>query len=120
MNCDWVDEYLLKKRGVTKDLQAEWNWERYYVGGKMFAAVCSDNDNKPYYITLKLDPLEGEILRKQYEDVIPGYYRNKTHWNSIKVNGNLADDTVRDILDHSYDVAFGSLTKKKQKEILEG
>ena len=120
MKYDWVDEYLLKKRGVTKDFQAEWNWVRYYVGGKMFAAVCSDDDNNPYYITLKLDPLEGEILRKKYEDVIPGYYMNKTHWNSIKVNGSLADDTVRDILDHSYDVTFGSLTKKKQKEIPEG
>ena len=22
----WIDEYLISKRGVTKDLQPEWNW----------------------------------------------------------------------------------------------
>ena len=35
-----MDEYLLGKAGVTKDLQKDWNWIRYQIGGKMFAAVC--------------------------------------------------------------------------------
>ena len=42
MRYDWLDEYLLQKRGVTKDLQPVWNWVRYMIGGKMFAAVCLD------------------------------------------------------------------------------
>lgn len=29
MKYDWIDAYLLEKPGVTKDLQAEWNWVRY-------------------------------------------------------------------------------------------
>ena len=40
MRYEWMDEYLLAKKGVTKDLQADWNWIRYHVGGKMFAALC--------------------------------------------------------------------------------
>ncbi len=64
MKYDWLDGYLLKKRGVTKDLQADWNWIRYHVGGKMFAAVCLEwETNRPYYITLKLEPTEGDFLR---------------------------------------------------------
>ena len=52
----WLDNELLAKPGVTKDLQAEWNWIRYQLGGKMFAAVCLDDaTGKPVYITLKLD-----------------------------------------------------------------
>ena len=39
----WLDNELLAKPGVTKDLQAEWNWIRYQLGGKMFAAVCLDD-----------------------------------------------------------------------------
>ena len=39
MKYEWIDEYLLKKPGVTKDLQKEWNWIRYQIGGKMFAAI---------------------------------------------------------------------------------
>ncbi len=26
MKYPWIEEYLLKKTGVTKDLQADWNW----------------------------------------------------------------------------------------------
>lgn len=120
MKYDWIDSYLTEKTGVTKDIQEEWNWIRYHIGGKMFAAVCRDDDNNPYYITLKLEPLEGEFLRREYEDIIPGYYMNKVHWNSVKVSGSVPDDVVRDMLDHAYDVVLRSLSKKKQKEILEG
>ena len=119
MKYEWIDEYLLKKPGVTKDFQEEWNWIRYHIGGKMFAAICRDDDDKPYYITLKTDPLEGEFLRKEYEDIIPGYYMNKVHWNSVKADGNVPDDVVKDLLDRAYTVVFESLSKKKQKEILE-
>ena len=119
MKYEWIDEYLLKKPGVTKDLQEEWNWIRYHIGGKMFAAICRDDDDNPYYITLKLDPLEGDYLRKTYEDIIPGYYMNKIHWNSVKADGEVPDDVLKDMLDKAYQIVFESLTKKKQKEILE-
>ncbi|SDJ42258.1 Predicted DNA-binding protein, MmcQ/YjbR family [Lachnospiraceae bacterium G41] len=120
MKYEWIDEYLLGKKGVTKDLQEEWNWIRYNIGGKMFAAICRDDDNIPVYITLKLDPLEGDYFRKEYEDIIPGYYMNKTHWNSVKADGEVPDDVMKDLLDKAYTIVFENLTKKKQKEILEG
>ena len=120
MKYEWMDEYLLEKKGVTKDIQEEWNWIRYHIGGKMFAAICRDDDNIPVYITLKLDPLEGNYLRNQYEDIIPGYYMNKTHWNSVKADGEVPDDVLKDLLDKAYTIVLESLTKKKQKEILEG
>ena len=119
MKYEWIDEYLLQKIGVTKDLQKDWNWVRYQIGGKMFAAVCRDDDDNPYYITLKLDPLEGDFLRSQYEDIIPGYYMNKTHWNSVKADGEVPDDLVKDMLDKAYGLVLGGLSKKKQREILE-
>lgn len=120
MKYEWLDEYLLGKRGVTKDLQKDWNWERYHVGGKMFAAVCRQwEDNKPYYITLKLEPEEGSFLRTQYEDIIPGYYMNKEHWNSVKPEGKVPDDLLKDLLDKSYDLVLGGFSKRKQREILE-
>ena len=119
MNYEWIDEYLLNKPGVTRDLQPEWNWIRYQIGGKMFAAICRDDDNKPVYITLKLEPLEGEFWRKLYEDIIPGYYMNKTHWNSVKADGSVPDDVLRDLLNKAYGIVLGSFSKKKQKEILD-
>ena len=119
MRYDWMDGYLLAKMGVTKDIQPDWNWIRYHVGGKMFAAICLDDTGKPYYITLKLEPLEGEFWRGQYEDVIPGYYMNKVHWNSVKPDGAVPDDILRDMLDKSYALVLGGFSKKKQREILD-
>ena len=118
MKYGWIDDFLLRKAGVTKDLQPEWNWIRYHIGGKMFAAICRDDDNIPVYITLKLEPLEGEFWRNQYEDIIPGYYMNKTHWNSVKAEGSVPDDVLKDLLDKAYGTMLGSLSGKKQKEIL--
>lgn len=118
MRYTWMDEYLLEKPGVTKDLQADWNWIRYHVGGKMFAAICLRDDGREKDITLKLEPLEGEFWRGQYEDVIPGYYMNKAHWYSINPCGAVPDELLRDMLDKSYALVLGGFSKKKQREIL--
>ena len=118
MKYPWIDEYLLSMAGVTKDLQADWNWIRYQIGGKMFAAVCLNQENKPYYITLKLEPSEGDFLRNQYSDILPGYYMNKIHWNSIKPDGNVPDDLLKDMLTRSYKLVLKSFSQKKQKELL--
>lgn len=118
MRYDWIDEFLLQKKGVAKDLQTDWNWIRYQIGGKMFAAVCLNEQNEPYYITLKLEPAEGDFLRSQYEDILPGYYMNKMHWNSVKPDGQVPDDLLKDMLDKSYQLVLGGFSKKKQQELL--
>ena len=117
MPYPWIDDYLLQKPGVTKDLQPDWNWIRYQIGGKLFAAVCLDDQDQPYYITLKLDPAEGDFLRGQYADILPGYYMNKTHWNSVRAQGSVPDDLLRNLLDEAYRLVLHALPKKKQLEI---
>lgn len=118
MRYHWIDEYLMSKRSVTKDLQPDWNWVRYKIGDKMFAAICLDDQNEPYYINLKLEPVEGDFWRMQYEDIIPGYYSDKRHWNSVKPDGAVPDDLLKDMLDKSYQLVLKSFSKKKQREIL--
>lgn len=118
MKYDWIDSYLMDKAGVTKDLKIEWNWIRYQVGGKMFAAICLDSTDKEKYITVKLNPDEGEFLRKQYDDIIPGYYMNKVHWNSVNPDGSVPDELLKDMLDKSYSLVLSAFSKKKQSEIL--
>ena len=68
MRYTWLDEYLLEKAGVTKDLQKDWNWIRYSIGGKMFVAVCLGDDNEPQ---LK------DLLDKSYQLVLGGFSRKK-------------------------------------------
>lgn len=71
MKYDWIDEFLLEKKGVTRDLKKEWNW-----------------------------------VRDQYSDIIPGYYMNKVHWNSVNPDGEVPDELLKDMLDKSYDLVW--------------
>lgn len=118
MKYDWIDEYLLAKTAVTKDFKAEWNWFRYSIGGKLFVAVCLDDNGVPYYITLKTTPSESENLRHIFSDIIPGYYMNKEHWISVKAEGDVPDDLMKELLDKAYQLVLGNFSKKKQAEIL--
>lgn len=118
MKYQWIDEYLLAKPAVIKDFKKEWNWIRYRIGGKMFAAVLLDESGAPYYINLKLEPTEGEFLRQQYEDILPGYYSNKQHWNSVRADGAVPDALLMDMLDQSYALVLHGLSKKRQRELL--
>lgn len=79
MKYNRIDEFLMNKRGVNKDFKAEWNWIRYKIDDKMFVAICLDSNDRPKYITLKLNPVDNEFFQKQFDDIIPGYYMNKTH-----------------------------------------
>ena len=118
MKYPWIDQYLLGKPGVAKDFKHEWNWIRYMILDKLVCAVCLDDQDKPYYITLKLQPAEAELLRKQYSDIIPGFYMNKLHWNSVKPDGDVPEDLMRYMLDQSYSLILNTFSKKKQQEIL--
>lgn len=118
MKYPWIDEYLMSKPAVTKDLKQEWNWVRYKIGGKMFAAILLDWENVPYYINLKLEPLEGELMRQQWPDIIPGYYSNKQHWNSIKPDGAVPDEVLRAMLDRSYELVLRGFSRKRRQELL--
>ena len=119
LNYPWLHDYLLNKKGVVKDYKEEWNWDRYLIGDKMYAAVCKDKNGKDYLVTLKLRPEEGELLREQYEDITPGYYMNKVHWNSLNLKGNVPEVVLKEMADQSYNLILNGLPKKKQKEILE-
>jgi predicted DNA-binding protein (MmcQ/YjbR family) len=48
---------------------------------------------------------------------VPGYYANKTHWVSLYLEGNVDDETVRQMLDNSYKTLVSSLPKKYQREL---
>jgi len=120
MKYPWLYDELAQKPGATRDFKEEWQWTRFQVGGKMFAAICKDGEGKDYLLTVKLEPQEGQFLRGQYEDIIPGYYMNKEHWNSIKLDGEVPDSLVREMSEKSYRLVLSGLPKKKQKEISGG
>lgn len=119
MKYEWLNEYCLSKKGTIKDFKVEWDATRYLIGGKMFAMQGGDKYNKAI-ITLKCDPLFTRSLREQYQHIVPGYYMNKEHWNSLYLDGDVPDDVLKQMIDMSYELVLSNLSKKVQKEIIEG
>ena len=65
MHYEWLDAYLLSFPGVEKDYQPVWQWFRYKVRGRLFAAVCSPGPEYKIYgghdlVNLKCGAAEGE------------------------------------------------------------
>jgi predicted DNA-binding protein (MmcQ/YjbR family) len=109
-----LEAYCLSKKGAQKEVKQEWEATLYKIGDKIFAMRGTDSGGRPI-ITLKADPADGVFLREQYKEIIAGYYMNKTHWNSVYLDGVVPNDLLRDMIDKSYDIVFGSLSKKAQK-----
>jgi predicted DNA-binding protein (MmcQ/YjbR family) len=74
----------------------------YKLKDKMFALINEKSD--PLKVSLKCDPQLAEILRQNYETVMPGYHLNKKHWNTILLTGQLGWDEVKDLIRHSYEL----------------
>ena len=122
---EWLDTFLRAHPGVTYDWKEEWQWHRYLLDGKMFAALCQpgpehkDYDCRPL-LTVKCEPELAVALRAEYpEDILPGFYMNKTHWNTIFLDGSLSQDQLEQFCDRSYQLIFSKLTKKRQRELTE-
>lgn len=117
MKYEWVDSYCLAMRGASKDFQEEWHATRYKVRDKMFVMAGGDREGKPI-LTVKLEPDYGSFLRQTFRDIVPGYYMNKEHWNSLYLEGNVPDNIVKEMLTRSYRLVLGSFSAKKREEIL--
>lgn len=83
--------------------------------------MMSNQASQDAIITLKNLPEKNEELREIYAGiVIPGYYTNKNHWNSIKlVSDELPDDAIKQLIETSYRLVYQKLTKKQKAEIEE-
>lgn len=96
------------------------DWEVFYfdLQGKMFG-MMSDQAGEDAIITLKNLPEKNEELRELYQGiVIPGYYANKTHWNSIKLaSPEVSGEEIKQMITISYQLVYQKLTKKQKAEI---
>ena len=85
------------------------------VQGKMFALLGVAGS--PIEINLKCEPQQALMLRDIFAAVRPGYHMNKTHWNTVTLDGSIPDGEVQRMIDHSYALVVKSLTKAKRKPL---
>ncbi len=87
----------------------------FKVAGKMFALSRLAGD--PLQISLKCEPALADQLREAHPAVRPGYHLNKRHWNTVTIDGSIADQLVDDMLEDSYDLVVSRLSQSRQRAL---
>ena len=82
---------------------------------KMFALSSMDPDN--WSVSLKCEPALAEQLRAANPEITGAWHMNKTHWNGVRLDGNLSDRMIRDMVEDSYDLVVATLSRKQQEQL---
>jgi predicted DNA-binding protein (MmcQ/YjbR family) len=115
MDIQQLYEFCLAKKGVTEHFPFDDTTLVFKVGGKMFCLMSlKEWEYGIPSLNLKCDPDRSLELRAQYESINPGYHMNKIHWNTVDFNGDVSNKMICELIKHSYDLVFNSLSKKIQ------
>jgi predicted DNA-binding protein (MmcQ/YjbR family) len=88
----------------------------FKVGGKIFA-ISRLEGPPPLRVSLKCEPGLAEQLRAGHPAITPGYHLDKRHWNTVVLDGSVADAMVRDMIEDSYDLIVAKLPKRTRQAL---
>ena len=77
-----------------------WTVMRHRVNRKSFALIYERGGR--LCVNLKCDPFEADFLRGIYTGVTPAYHMNKVHWNTVTLDGDVPEDELKRMVEHSY------------------
>ena len=115
MDLDRLHAYMLSLPGAVEERPFTPELPVYKVMGKMFAYVSPDD--LPPRLTVKLDPLHGQLLRATYAAVLPGYHMNKEHWNTILLDGSVPEEEILSWVDESYELVVEGLPHRLKRRL---
>ncbi|MEL7120217.1 MAG: MmcQ/YjbR family DNA-binding protein [Bacteroidota bacterium] len=110
MDIETLREYCLSKKAASEDFPFDEVTLTFKVLGKIFAITGLDAEVPA--VNLKCEPERAIELREEYEEIQPGYHMNKKHWNTVLLEGDLDDQFLKELIDHSYDMVVSKMTKK--------
>lgn len=87
-------------------------WDVYKVRDKVFMLLTSTTGAE--IVTLKTAPEDGDALRRQFDDITPGYHMNKKHWITLRPGGKLPQDLVRELVTESYLLVVENLPRRQR------
>lgn len=117
MTFDELRTYCLSKPATTESTPFDETTLVFKVAGKMFA--LSNIDSRPVRVSLKCDPERAAELREEHEAIEAAFHMNKRHWNTVTFNGSLRNATLRELIDHSYELVVSGLPKAVRADLLQ-
>ena len=116
MNIEELREYCLLQKNATEDMPFDDEILVFKVFGKWFAVIALDEPELK--ISVKCDPAKAIELREHYGCVEAAWHFNKKYWNSIILNRDMNDETVKYWIRHSIEEVVKKLPKKIQSKYL--
>ena len=111
-----IIEYCLTLPGAVEEYPFDdiinasaWTAMRHRANKKCFAFITVHNGR--LIANLKCAPMEADFLRQAYRGIIPGYHMNKTHWNTVYMDGDVPDEAVKNMICASYDLIKPKIRK---------
>jgi predicted DNA-binding protein (MmcQ/YjbR family) len=92
--------YLLSRPESWEDYPFGPEFAVFRIGKLMFAGLHERHGAT--CINLKCDPEEALILRDVFTAVTPGYHMNKSHWNTVRLDGSIPRGEIERMIDRSY------------------
>ena len=115
MNIESITEYCRRKKGVTEDFPFDEDTLAIRVMNKIF--LLASLEKVPLQINLKCEPEYAVELRERYEAVQPGFHMNKSHWNTVLIDGSILNSELKEMIDHSYEQVVKGLKKADQQKL---
>ena len=122
-----IKQYLLAKPETSLGYPFGDDIMVFKVKNKMFATLAlgeraksvdkTPADKKYYWLNLKCDPNEAIMLRDIFPAIIPGYHMCKKSWNTIILDGSVPHGELERMIDNSYWLVVGKMTKKDQQSL---
>lgn len=109
MNVEDFRDYCLSKKGVTESFPFDNSTIVFKIGGKLFALAGIEFFAS---VNLKCDPERSIELRETFNGIKPGFHMNKKHWNTVTVDSDVPNQLLLELIDHSFELVYKSLTKK--------
>lgn len=110
-------EYVLSFYDVEETTPFDDSTLVYKVAGKWFVVVDMDDLT---HIVIHHSPEVGEALRDKYSQIIPAWHFNKRHWSSVRMDGDLPEKLVRELIKESYifTIRHNVTPKARREELL--
>ncbi len=108
---EWAATRAEELPGVTVDQPFGPEVDVYRVRERMFMALSPTGRTS---VTLKAAPEDAEALRETFPAIIPGYHMNKRHWITLRSDGSLEQDLVRELVTEAYRLVVAKLPRAQR------
>ena len=105
MNAETLRTFTSSLQMVTEGFPFDETTLVFKANGKMF--LLFSLDAVPLVVSVKGKPEDNVELREEFPESCAGaYHMNKTHWNSIIMDGKISETKIQELISISHQLVF--------------